>query len=99
VTKGLPTAFHLAGDKDFFADKVFAMCSLRTATWKVVGKAFTTCFRAFADCFWQSAKRGIPVMTGRNLIVSTQHGTVRRQKEEATASIACTAKQEHGIAS
>jgi hypothetical protein len=26
------------------------------------GKAFATCFSAFADCFWQSAMGGIPVV-------------------------------------
>ena len=47
VAKALPTAFHLASGKGFFADKFFATCSLPTATCKAVGKAFTTCFGAF----------------------------------------------------
>jgi len=70
VAKALPTAFLLAGGKGFFADEIFATCSLPTATCKAVGnatckavgKAFATCFRAFADCFWQSAKKEIPVV-------------------------------------
>jgi hypothetical protein len=53
---------------------------LPTATWNAVGKAFATCFSAFADCFWQSAKRGIPV-------VRKKHGWIdgdefRRRLEE-----------------
>jgi len=52
VAKALPTAFILAGGKGFFADKFFVTCSLPTATCKAVGKAFATCFRVFADCFW-----------------------------------------------
>ena len=62
VVKALPTAFLLAGGKGFFADEFFATCSLPTATCKAVGKAFATCFRTFADCFWQSAKNEIPVV-------------------------------------
>jgi hypothetical protein len=62
VAKALPTVFLLAGGKGFFADEFFATCSLPTATRKAVGKAFATCFRAFADCFWQSAKKEIPVV-------------------------------------
>jgi len=62
VAKALPTAFLLAGGKGFFADRIFAGCSLPTATCKTVGKAFATYFRAFADCFWQSAKNGILVV-------------------------------------
>jgi hypothetical protein len=53
----------LAGGKVFFADEFFATSSLPTATCNAVGKAFATCFSAFADCFWQSAKGGIPVVT------------------------------------
>ena len=68
VAKALPTAFLLAGGKGFFADEFFATCSLPTATCKAVGKAFATCFRAFADCFWQSAKKGIPVVMFRNYL-------------------------------
>jgi len=51
----LPTAFLLAGGKGFFADEFFATCSLPTVMCKAVGKAFATCFRAFA-------KKGIPVV-------------------------------------
>jgi hypothetical protein len=50
--------------KEPFADEFFAGCSLPTATCNAVGKAFAICFRAFADCFWQSAKNGIPVVGG-----------------------------------
>ena len=63
VAKALPTAFLLAGGKGFFADGFFATCSLSTATCKTVGKAFATCFRAFGDCFWQSATNRIPVVS------------------------------------
>jgi hypothetical protein len=52
----------MAGGKVFFADEFFATSSLPTATCNAVGKAFATCFSAFADCFWQSAKGGIPVV-------------------------------------
>jgi len=38
----------LAGGKGFFADEVFATCSLPTVTWKAVGKAIATCFMAGA---------------------------------------------------
>ena len=62
VAKALPTAFLLAGGKGFFTDEFFATCSLLTATCKAVGKAFATYFRAFADCFWQSAKNRSPVV-------------------------------------
>jgi hypothetical protein len=62
VAKPLPTAFHVAGGKVFFADEFFATSSLPTAMWNAVGKVFATCFSAFADSFWQSAKRGIPVV-------------------------------------
>ena len=56
VAKALPTAFLLASGKGFFADEFFAGCSLPTATCNAVGKVFATCFRAFVDCFWQSAR-------------------------------------------
>ena len=69
VAKALPTDFLLAGGKGFFADEFFATCSLPTATCKAVGKAFTTCFRAFADCFWQSAKNRIPVVNNSSRTV------------------------------
>jgi hypothetical protein len=54
----------MAGGKVFFADEFFATSSLPTATCNAVGKAFATCFSAFANCFWQSAKEGIPVVYG-----------------------------------
>ena len=58
----MPIAFLLAGGKSFFADDFFVTCYLPTAMCKAVGKAFAICFRTFADCFWQSAKKGIPVV-------------------------------------
>jgi hypothetical protein len=57
----------VAGGKVFFADEFFATSSLPTATCNAVGKAFATCFSAFADYFWQSAKGGIPVVIHTNL--------------------------------
>jgi hypothetical protein len=43
VAKPLPTAFHVAGGKVFFADDFFATSSLPTATWNAVDKAFAYC--------------------------------------------------------
>jgi len=53
VAKALPTAFHLAGGKGFFADEFFVTCSLPTSMCKAVVKAFATYFRV---------KKGIPVV-------------------------------------
>ena len=74
----LPTAFLLAGGKGFFADRIFAGCSLPTATCKTVGKAFATCFRAFADCFRQSAKNGIPVVYTSNKFIIKIYSTINK---------------------
>jgi hypothetical protein len=46
-------------DKEPFADKIFAECSLPSVT---LAKAFAECKIAFAECLRHSAKNAIPVL-------------------------------------
>jgi hypothetical protein len=55
----LPSVRNKALGKELFADKIFAGCSLPSAT---LGKGFAECFPGFAECLGHSVKGAYPVV-------------------------------------
>jgi hypothetical protein len=55
----LPSGRKKALGKEPFADEIFVECSLPSVT---LGKGFTECKIAFAECLRHSAKNAIPVV-------------------------------------